>query len=62
MNKKIFSVVKISQGVYLLNKIVKVSNLNIIDGEPTADIEFNEKEISEIDAQYLVAEFIAEAM
>lgn len=62
MNKKIFSVVKISQGVYILNKIVKVSNLNIIDGEPTADIEFNEKEISEIDAQYLVAEFIAEAM
>lgn len=62
MNKKIFSVVKLSQGVYLLNKIVKVSNLNIIEGEPTADIEFNEKEISEIDAQYLVAEFIAEAM
>lgn len=62
MNKKIFSVVKLSQGVYLLNKIVKVSNLNIIDGEPTADIEFNEKEISEIDAQYLVAEFIAESM
>lgn len=62
MNKKIFSVVKLSQGVYLLNKIVKVSNLNIIDGEPTADIEFNDKDISEIDAQYLVAEFIAEAM
>lgn len=62
MNKKIFSVVKISQGVYILNKIVKVSNLNIIDGEPTADIEFNDKDISEIDAQYLVAEFIAEAM
>lgn len=62
MNKKIFSVVKLSQGVYLLNKIVKVSNLNIVDGEPTADIEFNEKEISEIDAQYLVAEFIAESM
>lgn len=57
------SVKKLEAGVYLINDMIKVSNLTIeSNGQFLADVDYNEEVYSERDVEILIGRFVGEAL
>lgn len=57
------SVKKLESGVYLINEMIKVSNLSIeSNGQFLADVDYNEEVYSERDVEILIGRFVGEAL